>query len=114
MSRRKLHDHERLILRFLNKKGPKGTPHYGNVETAFEQNDGGMGSIRFRNTISGEYQKAGSCEFKDTDNLPVIVDLFIDEKGIPTELSFWKVDFKPVVRFPVSTDELSIFKWESD
>ena len=41
-----------------------------------------------------------SCQFCDTDNVPVVLYLLVDEDGIPCELDMWKCDDTPINAIP--------------
>ena len=108
MKARKLKKHEKMILQFLNDNRSEGSDSYKIVDCAYGMSDGQMGSITFCLETPLEYRKAGSCYFFDIDNKKVFCDLFVDKFNRPIELSFWKVDFSPVSRFPTKENELSI------
>ena len=62
-----------------------------------------MGSLRL--VVGGQAResqvfgrRAAEYEFLDTDGVPVIASLNLDQDGIPFELDVWKVDFSPTER----------------
>lgn len=74
--------------------------------------DGRMGSIRFANSISpnrGFGREAASAEYMDDDGVQVSITLNLDQEDGLFEVDFWKVDFSPLVRYPMSR-ELNIHK----
>jgi hypothetical protein len=66
-------------------------------------NDGGMGSIRFVGK-DPDHRKFGKivreATFKDTDGVPVLATVIVDQSGALYELDLWKVDFAPLNRIP--------------
>jgi hypothetical protein len=64
--------------------------------------DGGMGSLRFAST--SPTRKIGlriaEAQFKDEDDVPVLVSLYLDTEGNLYELDSWKVDYTPRRRIP--------------
>jgi len=68
-----------------------------------EMNDGGMGSLRFCSR-DGRSRHLGAQlierEFIDSDGVPVIVTINLDDHSELYELDVWKVDFSPLKRFP--------------
>ncbi len=67
--------------------------------------DGGMGSLILTEENSLNRQRfygrtVSELEYKDADNVTVIISLNIDDKGKLYELDFWKVDFSPLIEFP--------------
>jgi len=67
---------------------------------------GGSDSIYFCDQTPSSYSKISSCQFIDSDGYPVICDLFADQSGTLTELSFWKATFEPILKFPEKSTEL--------
>jgi hypothetical protein len=39
--------------------------------------------------------------FIDSDGIPIMVYLDLDQSGALYELDIWKVDFSPVIKYPV-------------
>jgi hypothetical protein len=70
--------------------------------------DGGMGSLYF---VSGDEEpknrkfgrRIGEMQFEDTDGIPILVSLNIDEDGNLYELDIWKADFSPVHRLDLAS-----------
>lgn len=65
--------------------------------------DGGMGSLRLR--VRGQHDGAqrfgecvAECKFEDSDGVPVIASLYLDQNGLPFELDVWKTDYSPLLR----------------
>lgn len=105
---RLLKDEERALLTVLITETPKAAQLLGSLGGARveEMNDGGMGSLRFytsdvRPRRFGE-QLVGK-EFVDSDGIPVMVAVNLDEHGDLYELDIWKVDFSPLKQFPTVT-----------
>jgi hypothetical protein len=66
--------------------------------------DGGMGSLHFVHSEK-DRRKMGSYAaekvFIDSDGIPIMVYLDLDQSGALYELDIWKVDFSPVIKYPV-------------
>ena len=67
--------------------------------------DGGMGSVRFTEHVSGRrIEKFGreltTAYFSDSDGIPVSVAINIDPDGYLFELDVWKIDFSPLITWP--------------
>ncbi len=78
-----------------------------NREWVLDLNDGGMGSIRFVRSNPQRYgATAYQGQYRDSDGVPVLVSLHVDEHGDIFELDFWKVDFSRVKHYP-SPSELA-------
>jgi len=63
--------------------------------------DGGMGSLRLLSRGAGAAHPGlgtpvAFYEYRDLDDIPVQIQLFLDEEGRPAELDSWKVDFSPI------------------
>lgn len=75
---------------------------------AIDLADGGMGSIRLTDR-SDRARKMGrelvTAHYIDTDGVPVIISINLDENGRLFEVDFWKIDFSPLKLYP-STDLL--------
>lgn len=69
-------------------------------------NDGGMGSFGIvtesQNPLFGRV--ASECHFMDSDNVPVLVALHLDQFDALFEVDVWKVDFNPVVQWPKESE----------
>lgn len=69
--------------------------------------DGGMGSIRFveRDIVD---RKMGSelitAQYVDSDHIPVLISVNLDQYGKLFEIDFWKVDFSQLRRYPTPND----------
>ena len=76
--------------------------------------DGGMGSLRLLWRSDGPiapapkpFAAAAEGSFHDADGQLVIVTLYVDGEGCPTELDIWKADFSPVQELPSSLDDVT-------
>lgn len=70
-----------------------------------ELDDGRMGSVRFDSQlVVGRRLGADLCqmEFLDSDGVPVIATLTLDNFGQLFELDMWKADFSAIQRFPLT------------
>ena len=68
--------------------------------------DGGMGSHQFQ---SSELDRrmgsmAAECGFTDSDGIPVLASLLLDQNGQLFELELWKADFSPLCDWPKDID----------
>ncbi|MFM7856151.1 MAG: DUF6984 family protein [Pseudanabaena sp.] len=76
------------------------------LDTTFVENmdDGGMGSLLFISCTDDSNRKLGKtlaeAEFLDEDQVPVCVQLNLDNHNQLFELDIWKVDYSPVSRWP--------------
>jgi hypothetical protein len=69
-------------------------------------NDSGMGSFGI---VTGSKSRlfgrvASECHFIDSDNVPVLVALHLDQFDALFEVDVWKVDFNPVVQWPKESE----------
>ncbi len=67
-----------------------------------DMDDGGMGSLRLvpmgtDGSRSAKGEPVAHYEYLDADDVVVLVQLFVDERGVPVELDSWKVDFEPIL-----------------
>jgi hypothetical protein len=105
---RLLKDEEKALLLELISEKPQAIQFMNALSDALveEMDDGGMGSLRF---CAGEEEarhlgsKLAEKEFIDSDGVPVIVTVNLDNRGELYELDIWKVDFSSLKRFPVVT-----------
>ncbi|MEM5329391.1 hypothetical protein VSR34_22765 [Paraburkholderia sp. JHI2823] len=102
---RSLKDDEKALLIALIVGKPQGAQLLGSLVSARveEMNDGGMGSLRF--CASDERPRRLGMqlvekEFIDSDGIPIMVAINLDEHGDLYELDIWKVDFSPLKQFP--------------
>jgi hypothetical protein len=79
-----------------------------NIEdlTVIEMLDGGMGSLYIMSASKSiEERKMSKSilekQFFDVDNMPISVSVNIDTDGNLFELDIWRVDFNPIIRFPI-------------
>ena len=68
--------------------------------------DGRMGSFEIvtesHNRVFGYI--ASECHFIDSDNVPVLVTLNLDQFGKPFEVDIWKVDFQSILKWPKESE----------
>lgn len=104
---RLLRDDERALLVGMIHGIPQAQGLLSSLENAVveEMNDGGMGSLRFCQLGTVAPRRLGALlaerEFVDSDGIPVMVAINLDDRGELFELDIWKVDFSPLRRFPV-------------
>ncbi|MEK6383245.1 MAG: hypothetical protein V4797_01480 [Paraburkholderia tropica] len=102
---RSLNDDERALLTALIAGKPRAAQLLGSLVGARveEMNDGGMGSLRFC-APDARHRRLGvqlaEKEFIDSDGVPIMVAINLDEHGDLYELDIWKVDFSPLKQFP--------------
>jgi hypothetical protein len=101
METRELKEHERNLVRHLVRISKK-EGSYDIPDLVEELKDSKMGSIRF---FSGKPERNYAAdlvqvEYKDEDNVPVIITLTLDNHQELYELEFWKVDFEQLNRYP--------------
>lgn len=104
MNERQLDDGEVLILSVLLRRASdwNGGPLDLRTLRVSDLDDGGMGSLRF---VSGKkHPRYGRTIaegwFKDLDDIPVALALYVDRDDDLFELDSWKVDFTPRLRLP--------------
>lgn len=102
---RLLRDAEKALLTHLIVEKPQAAHLLSSLSHALveEMNDGGMGGLRFcasdaRSRRLGE--QLVEREFVDSDGIPIMVAINLDEHGDLYELDMWKVDFSPLKQFP--------------
>lgn len=71
-----------------------------------EMSDGGMGSLYFiRVGKSKDERQFGKCiserQFLDSDKIPILVSLNLDQDEELYELDIWKADFSQLINFPI-------------
>ena len=101
---RDLKNYERDLLLCLLRDVQGQTFNLNDIKVE-EINDGKMGSLYFiHDQKSVSQRKMGKCiaerKFNDSDNLPILVSLNVDEDGNLFELDIWKVDFSHIKLFP--------------
>ncbi|MDN3575699.1 hypothetical protein QWZ03_02805 [Chitinimonas viridis] len=66
--------------------------------------DGGMGSIRFVHESSMPRLFGSTvveAEYIDSDGIVVSITVSLDNQGDLYEVDFWKVDFSPLLKYPL-------------
>lgn len=75
---------------------------------AVDLNDGGMGSIRLvvgpDDAPRRMSRELVTVSYTDDDRVPVSISLNLDERGCLFEIDMWKVDFRPLCRYPLPSD----------
>ena len=76
------------------------------IQTVIELKDGGMGSLYFVDANRQEQDRrmlkyVAELQFIDADGVPILASLNIDQHSKLFELDIWKVDFSPVIKYPV-------------
>lgn len=110
MKYRILKDGELLIVRELLRRSTPGV--WRSIDPASlrvrDMDDGGMGSLTFASTTrEPRYGRTVSeAWFRDSDQVPVIVSLNLDQDDELFELDCWKVDF--TARRTLPSDRASI------
>ncbi len=101
---RNLRDNERNLIECLLNKSELSNINLENLQVE-EMTDGGMGSLYFVNAEKNRNERRLGkriCErqFSDSDSIPILVSVNVDEAGVLFELDIWKVDFSRVIKFP--------------
>jgi hypothetical protein len=104
---RSLKDDERALLTVLIAGKPQAAQLLGSLVGARveEMNDGGMGSLRFCASDARPRRLGAQLvekEFIDSDGIPIMVAINLDEHGDLYELDIWKVDFSPLKQLPTA------------
>ncbi|WP_425127984.1 DUF6984 family protein [Burkholderia gladioli] len=102
---RSLKDNERALLTALIAGRPRAEELLGSLANVRveEMNDGGMGGLRFCTSDARPRRldvQLVEKEFIDSDGVPIMVAVNLDEYGELYELDIWKVDFSSLKRFP--------------
>ena len=98
---RKIREEEKAIVLFLLMKLNLSIAEYPIGEQVIEYEDGKMGSITFGNGDSSNY--AGDLiqvNYIDSDLIPVVITLTVDNENNLLDLDFWKEDFSKLIRYP--------------
>lgn len=81
-----------------------GGPLCRSASFAVDLKDGGMGSVRLVEGADDSRRRMGrelvAVSYTDEDQVPVLISLNVDERGHLFEIDIWKVDFKPLLRYP--------------
>ena len=92
-----------VLERLLEMVPNDARPHPDYEPHVEDMADGGMGGIRFV-VETGKSRKMGrelvTAEYIDEDQVPVLISINLDEDGRLFEIDFWKVDYKPLKRYP--------------
>lgn len=95
----------RFISFLIRESKLKVSPKWEESLMVTSMDDAGLGSLLLYpngSIVSGrEFGRVlFEVEFKDTDNVPVVASLNLDQHGELFELDIWKVNFDPLIRFP--------------
>jgi hypothetical protein len=71
--------------------------------------DGGMGSLAFAPLGRRFGGSVSECQFTDADGILVHAALNLGDEGKPLELDVWKVNFEPLLRWPVQEELVRLF-----
>jgi hypothetical protein len=102
---RTIRENERALVIFLLNHLELKLEDYPINEQVIEYEDGIMGSITFGNGDSSAY--AGDLiqvQYIDSDKIPVVITLTIDNKDQLLDLDFWKEDFSKLITYPKPED----------
>jgi hypothetical protein len=102
---RKLRKEEADLIAAMVRKSPEAKAILRSLPERLvkEMKDGGMGSLRFKDTNNRGRRfgkKIAEAEFMDEDGVPVSVVVNLDNSDELLELDLWKVDFSPLKRYP--------------
>lgn len=69
----------------------------------YTMTDGGMGSIRFLSASGEERYRSDLAEanYVDADGMLVIITLILNRSDELLDLEFWKVNFNPLINYPL-------------
>jgi len=103
---RKLKKEERDLIMFLIKDKPHSSHIIQELPEVFveEMDDGGMGSLLFFNKerVGRKYGPTmAQIQLRDTDGVPLLISVDLDEDGDIFELDIFKGDFSSLVQFPL-------------
>jgi hypothetical protein len=108
ISTRNLALNEKRLLDKLLRSKPDTLPYLKDLEEVqvLQMADGGMGSLKLIPKGQAEgHRRLGKAiavgEFLDTDGIAVSVVVNVDTSGKLFELDIWKVDFSPVLTWPL-------------
>jgi hypothetical protein len=102
---RHLNAHEVKLIRCLLSQTSFSLPDLTQIQVR-DMDDAGMGSFYFlrkdkRRESRNGVRPIAERQFGDSDGVPISVALNIDGDGELFELDIWKVDFSPVLSYPV-------------
>jgi hypothetical protein len=102
---RSLREHEKRLIGCLLKDIQKHSFDIENQQVV-DMTDGSMGSIYFIRGDKPESERKmkeriAEEQFKDSDGIPILVSLNTDDDGFLLELDIWKVDFSPLITYPI-------------
>ena len=68
----------------------------------FTMKDSGMGSVRFKTDKHLPHQRdLITVNYRDTDNVPILISLDLNIANELYELDFFKGDYSPLVTYPI-------------
>lgn len=98
---RPIRDEEKKLVLFLLSQCHVELMKFPIADEVFEYEGGVMGSINFAGSDPDNY--AGDliqAEYKDIDDVDVLITLTEDKHNHLLDLDFWKVDFSKLIRYP--------------
>jgi len=106
MNLRTLRPEEKTLIEHMLHGIPQESGHRASLSSSLVEDlsDGGMGSIRFESKNPGERRFGEDlCQkkFLDSDGVLILATLSLDNFGQLFELDLWKVDFSPILQFPL-------------
>lgn len=100
---------EACLIKYLMEKIPDKTIEFHVPVEVSDMDDGGMGSLRLNHNEGRRFGKdLIQAQYFDRDGTLVLVTLVEDHTHELLELDMWKVDFSPLIFFPVP--DLLIFE----
>ena len=94
---------EQAIVAALLEGAPTALGQKIGTDLVEDMADGGMGGITFvgQSAASRRFGRTlAEAEYIDSDGVPVLIGLSLDDKGALYELDFWKVDYSPLCTYP--------------
>ena len=98
---RNIRQEEVTLLHHLLQLANLNVADFPHTERVFEYECGKMGSINFDNDNTENYLgDIMAVEFKDEDDVRVVVTLTIDKNKQLLDMDFWKEDFSALKKYP--------------
>lgn len=98
---REIREEEVVLLKHMLTLANLSHTDFPHTERVYEYEGGKMGSINFDNDNTENYLgDLMVVEFKDEDEIRVVVTLTIDKDKKLLDLDFWKEDFSALKRYP--------------
>lgn len=98
---REIKEQEIVLVEHMLKMAGHTLKQFPPLKEVYEYEGGKMGSIHFVGSNPDAYLgDIMQIEFKDTDQVRVVVTLTVDTNQHLLDLDFWKEDFSKLVKYP--------------